>query len=139
MSCTDLDDLPKIYGYMDLCVSSSILFFMMIMFCRLLHSMKKYGNYEFRRLWKKLLIYFPIMFLSYGVDMILSALIRLAESYYEMVVSVVFITNTHVILLSGCILFLKDNRDDMIQELSRLDNQVIISRFQRLKIEDCSQ
>jgi len=68
LSCTDLVDLPPIYGYLSMWISVFEIILMVIVFAYLMCLMHRYQNYEFNRLWKNLTIYFFLIFLAYSLS-----------------------------------------------------------------------
>lgn len=130
--CTDLVDLPFIYGHLSMWVSCFLLLCKTVIFLELLWLMHRHIRYEFDRLYKNLCLYFVIDWISYFISIYTFTMIRLSLHEYQHVVTFIFITNLHQIGMSCAILYLKDTRD-MIQELSKLDNLLVVSIFQRYK------
>jgi len=95
-----------------------------------MYQMKKYINYEYKRLYFKLGIYFVIDIFSYSISVYCFTSIRLSIHLYEHFSTLMFIINLPQILMSCGVLYLKDNKD-MLQELSKLDYLIPVSIFQR--------
>lgn len=129
--CTDLQDLPPIYPKVAVVISMTIYVVLCILFVVLMVLIYYNNMYEFNRLWKNMCLYFFIEMLIYlGVIWLIYDMY--ANTSYDWEASLVFITNIHHIGISFPILYLKDTKD-LIQELSKLDNLVLVSSFQKFK------
>jgi len=92
--CTDLVDLPPIYGWLSLWMSVMELVIMTKIFITLLQLMRKNMNYEFKRLWKSLTLFFCINMASYAFNVFVFTNIRLSLHWYNRIITALFITNT---------------------------------------------
>lgn len=108
--CTDLVDLPQIYGNLGFNISMTILSAFSLLYLYLLFLIFRYNRYEFHRLWKKMTLYSVIEMIFYGLIISLLYIVRV-NTLYNWFVTAIWLCNIHIICISTSILFLKDFRD----------------------------
>lgn len=135
VSCTNLIQIPEIYGWISLVDSLVNFTFKLLTFLTLIYLMRKYNHFEFRRTSLKMLIYFLVDMLSYGMVIFIYTSQRLSWLDQEPVIIVCYLLNLPQIMIGYAILKLKDSKD-VIQELSKLDYLIIVSVFQRHTLVD---
>lgn len=134
MSCTNLIEVPLTYGRLALYNSLVNFGLKTIIFWTLMALMYRYHRFEFNRTAKRLIFYFVIDIISYGMAIFIftAESMGLFESNRTMLS--LYLLNAPQIMLAYAILNLKDSKDVM-QELSKLDYLLIVSIFQRQAID----
>ena len=131
MSCTNMLNIPIIYPYLTLTVSCINLIIKFVTFIVLQYMIYNYHKYVFECFSRSDLQVFIFDFFSYCVNIVIFTIERHNHEHFRPfmdIILVIYIVNLPIILISYSILRLK-NTDDVISEVSKLDNIMIVSIF----------
>jgi hypothetical protein len=138
MGCTNMLNIPIIYPYLTLSVSCINLVIKSMAFVTLQYMTYYYHKYVFECFSRSDLKLFIFDFFSYGINIAIFTIERHNHEHFRPlmdIVLVIYLVNVPIIIISYAILRLKFT-DDVISEISKLDNIMIVSIFQRQKLPE---
>lgn len=138
ISCTKMTIIPQTYAWVTLSVSICNLTLSFVTFFSLFYMCHKYHKYVYECISRKQFKLFVINFFSYGIAIFIFTVLRLDHIFEQWLMDAMlfaYLLNFPIIIMSYAILYLK-NTDDVIQEVSKLDNLLIVSLFQRHKLDN---
>ena len=110
VSCTNVLNIPKTYGYITAGECSFNFVVKTFTFLILLHQMYHFHRFEFKRTSKALLIYFLLDIFSFGLTIYIFTLERLGKTKNAFMLFC-YLVNLPQILIGYAVLYLKDSKD----------------------------